>query len=278
MANDTERRVIRVLEHIHAHPAADLSLDALAEVAAMSRFHWHRLFRAVTGETAAQTVRRMRMHRAAVALVSGNAPMAAIAASVGYPDTTSFTRAFREIYGMPPATFRKRGDLRPFLPISRKGEPMMYPVTIRTDPARRLVAMPHRGPYFQIAEAFEKMGATLAARGLVGQIGHMVGVYYDDPSAVPPADLRSHAGAEVGPDLPIAPPLQEVLLPAGRHAVLTFTGPYAGLPAAYDQLYGVWLPESGAQPADSPPFEVYLNTPMDTPQDRLITEICMPLG
>ena len=39
MANDTERRVIRVLEHIHAHPAADLSLDALAEVAAMSRFH-----------------------------------------------------------------------------------------------------------------------------------------------------------------------------------------------------------------------------------------------
>ena len=67
MANDTERRVLRVLEHIHANPAADLSLDALADVAAMSRFHWHRLFRAVTGETAAQTVRRMRMHRAAVA-------------------------------------------------------------------------------------------------------------------------------------------------------------------------------------------------------------------
>jgi AraC family transcriptional regulator len=155
---------------------------------------------------------------------------------------------------------------------------MLYPVTIRTDPARRLVAMSYRGPYFQIAEAFEKLGATLAARGIVGQIGLMVGVYYDDPSAVPPADLRSHAGAEVGPDLPIAPPLQEVLLPAGRHAVLTFTGPYAGLPAAYDQLYGVWLPESGERPADSPPFEVYLNSPMDTPQDRLITEICVPLA
>ncbi len=278
MANDTERRVLRVLEHIHANPAADLSLDALADVAAMSRFHWHRLFRAVTGETAAQTVRRMRMHRAAVALVSGHAPLAGVAASVGYPDVTSFARAFRDIYGMPPATFRNRGDLRPDLPTSRKGEMLMYPVTIRNDPARRLAAMTHRGPYVQIAEAFEKMGAVLAARGLQGQAGRMVGVYYDDPSATAPSELHSDAGAEVGPDVPIAPPLVEVTLPAGRHAVLTFTGPYAGLPAAYDQLYGVWLAESGEQPADSPPFEVYLNTPMDTPQDRLVTEICLPLA
>lgn len=60
--------------------------------------------------------------------------------------------------------------------------------------------------------------------------------------------------------------------------MLTFTGPCAGLPAAHDQLYGVWLPESGEHPADSPPFEVCLNSPMDTQQDRLMTEICVPLA
>ena len=52
--NVTENRMIRVLDHIHDNPAGDLSLDALADVAAMSRFHWHRVFRAITGETAAQ--------------------------------------------------------------------------------------------------------------------------------------------------------------------------------------------------------------------------------
>ena len=277
MANDCERRLIRVLDHIHANPAGDLSLDALADVAAMSRFHWHRVFRAMTGETAAQTVRRMRMHRAAVALVSGDAALPDIATSVGYPQLASFTRTFTETYGTSPAAFRKRGDLRPFLPPLRHGETLMYPVIIRTDPARRLAAMPHKGPYPEINRAFEKLGATLGARGLYGQTGPMVGVYYDDPSATAAPDLRSHAGVEVGPDLPVSAPLQEVNLLAGRHAVLTFTGPYAGLPAAYDQLYSIWLPASGEDPADSPPFEIYRNSPMDTAQEALITEICLPL-
>nr|MCU0854535.1 AraC family transcriptional regulator [Paracoccaceae bacterium] len=48
-----EDRLLRVLDHIAENPAGDLSLDALADVAAMSRFHWHRVFHAMTGETAA---------------------------------------------------------------------------------------------------------------------------------------------------------------------------------------------------------------------------------
>lgn len=153
----------------------------------------------------------------------------------------------------------------------------MYPVTIRTDPPRRLAAIPHKGPYTEIGRAFEKLGATFGSRGLFARAGRMVGVYYDDPMATKPADLRSHAGFEIDSDTPVEGPLEEVRLLGGRHAVLTFTGPYAGLPAAYDQLYSVWLPKSGEEPANSPPFEIYLNTPMDTPQDNLVTEICMPL-
>lgn len=189
----------------------------------------------------------------------------------------SFTRAFAGHYGLTPAAFRKRGELRPFPLLLAKKGPLMYPVITRTDPARRLAAVPHNGPYPEIGRAFEKLGSTVAARGFYGRFGHMVGVYYDRPSDTKPADLRSHAGLESPADLPIDAPLEEVTLPAGRHAVLTFTGPYAGLPAAYDQLFGIWLPQSGETPADSPIFEVYLNSPMDTPPEALVTEICLPL-
>ena len=58
MVHDTERRLLRVLDHIHDNPAGDLSLDAMSEVAALSRFHFHRVFRATTGETLAKAVRR----------------------------------------------------------------------------------------------------------------------------------------------------------------------------------------------------------------------------
>lgn len=277
MANDYEKRLLRVLDYIHDNPAGDLSLDALADVAAFSRFHWHRVFRAMTGETTAQTVKRMRMHRAAVALVRENTPVARIAADVGYPNTASFARAFAEIYRSNPAVFRTRGELRPLNRTLKPEITLMFPVTVRSEPARRLAAMAHSGPYFEINRSFEKLFATLSARNLVGKTGHMVGVFYNDPAQTTPADLKSHAGVEVPATLPIDPPLQVVSLPAARHAVLTFTGPYAGLPAAYDQLFAVWLPQSGEKPANLPSFEVYLNSPMDTDQDRLITEICLPL-
>lgn len=277
MANDYEKRMRRVVDHIHDNPAGDLSLDALADVAALSRFHLHRVYAAMAGETAANTVRRMRLHRAAVALVQGSAPIAVIARTVGYPQMPSFVRAFSGHYGLSPAAFRKRGELRPFpLHLSLKGT-LMFPVTIRTEAERRLAAVPHQGPYPEIARAFEKLGSTVSARGLYGRFGHMVGVYYDSPSDVKPADLRSHAGLEAPADLPIDPPLEVVTLPAGRHAVLTFTGPYAGLQAAYDQLFGIWLPQSGETPADSPVFEIYLNNPMDTAPADLVTELCLPL-
>jgi AraC family transcriptional regulator len=64
MSAPYEQRILRVLNYIHDTPAGDLSLDQLADVAAMSRFHWHRVFHAVTGETCAQAVRRIRLHRA----------------------------------------------------------------------------------------------------------------------------------------------------------------------------------------------------------------------
>jgi AraC family transcriptional regulator len=277
MANDYERRLRRVLDHIHDHPAGDLSLDALADVAALSRFHFHRVYNAVVGETAANTVRRMRLHRAAVALVQGTDPIGTIAKRVGYPQIASFNRAFAGHYGLTPAAFRNRGELRPFpLLLARKG-PLMFPVIIRIDPERRLAAVPHKGPYPEIGRAFEKLGSTVAARGFYGRFGHMVGVFYDSPADVKPSDLRSHAGLEAPADMALDPPLEEVRLPAGRHAVLTFTGPYAGLPAAYDQLLGVWLPASGEVPADAPMFEVYLNSPMDTAPEALVTEVCLPL-
>lgn len=278
MARDYERRIIRVIDHIHDHPAGDLSLDALADVAAMSRFHWHRVFRAMTGETVAQAVRRIRLGRAAHLLVRDELTVGAVALAVGYPNQSSFVRAFRDAFGMTPAAFRRRGELRPFLPLRPPENLPMPDVLIRKEPARRLAAIAHRGPYIEIARAFAKLGTLAGSRGLFGPGAEMIGVYYDDPHATPAADLRSHAGLRVADGAVIEPPLAEVLLPAGDYAVLTHRGPYAGLQASYDRLYGHWLPASGREPADSAVFENYLNTPGEVAPDDLLTEICVPLA
>jgi AraC family transcriptional regulator len=278
MTQSYEARILRVTDHIHRHPAGDLSLDALAEVAALSRFHFHRVFRAVTGETVAQTVRRVRLNSASHRLAQTSDAVAVIARAVGYPTTASFVRAFRDSFGMTPLAFRDRGELRPFF----RNMPLeiypMHPIEIREEPPRRLMALPHKGPYQDINHAFGKLTAIMASRDLFRNAGAMIGVYYDDPVSVPAAELRSHAGFVRKDKAAVGAPLEEVALPGGRHAVLTYTGPYAGLPAAYDQLFSVWLPQSGEEPAQSPAFEHYLNSPMDTPPEALVTEILLPLA
>ncbi|MBL9075499.1 AraC family transcriptional regulator [Tabrizicola sp.] len=277
MTNANEKRLLRVLDHIHDNPAGDLSLDALSDVAAMSRFHWHRVFRAMTGETLAQAVRRIRMQRASYLLAMTDQPLAAIAASVGMESVPSFKRCFAEAFLMSPTAFRKRGELRPFVRNIPPRRDPMHPIAIRTEAPTRLAALPHKGAYFEIARAFEKLSAVMASRDLVGSAGRMIAVFYDDPQSVAEPDLRSHAGFEIRGQADLSAPLEEVTLPGGRQAVLTYKGPYAGLPAAYDELFGLWLPQSGEEPADAPSFEVYLNTPMDTAPEDLITELHLPL-
>ena len=153
----------------------------------------------------------------------------------------------------------------------------MFPTQVQTTAPRRLIALPHSGAYLEIGRTFEQLVTMLLSRGLWDQTQGMIGVYHDDPGSVPQADLRSHAGALVTADMAVPEGMEEVLIPGGRAAVMRHTGPYSGLKAAYDYLYGQWLPASGEDPADGPCYEVYLNSPSDTAPEDLQTDVYMPL-
>jgi AraC family transcriptional regulator len=277
MATSYETRINRVLEHIHDNPAGDLSLDALSDVAAMSRFHWHRVFHAMTGETLAQAVRRIRLHRAGYLLVTSDKPVAKIALDMGYASVQSFSRAFSLAHGLSPVRFRTRGQMAPLPHPPIKGAPIMYEVTLETRAAATLHGFAHKGPYIEIGRAFEALAAKISANNRWADVIGSAGVYYDDPSAVAAADLRSHAGVFLAEGATPPEGVEAVTLDGGRFAVLHFKGAYAGLPRAYDYLYCDWLGSSGEEPRDAPCFEVYLNDPRQVAPEDLLTDVFMPI-
>lgn len=152
-----------------------------------------------------------------------------------------------------------------------------YSVEIRTLQPATLAAIPHKGSYMEVGKAFELAGGWFTSRNLLKPGARMIGVYYDDPGSVPEEKLRSHAGFTVDEDFTFEPPMEKVDLRGGDYAVLIVKGPYSNLMPAYQWLYGEWLPQSGREPADGPPFEDYLNTPQDTAPNDLRTAIHMPL-
>ena len=101
-----ERRISTVLRYIEAHAKDPLDLDALAARAHMSKYHFLRTFRRVTGATPYQFVLNLRMRRAAVQLATTEAPVAAIAYDAGFGDLSTFNGRFRAFFGVAPTKFR----------------------------------------------------------------------------------------------------------------------------------------------------------------------------
>ncbi|WP_448203627.1 AraC family transcriptional regulator [Azospirillum sp. sgz302134] len=274
---DYGRRIERVVDHIATHLDLPLDLERLAGIACFSPYHFHRIYRAMTGETAADTLRRLRLHRAAGHLVQGTDEIARIARRAGYGSVEAFTRAFGQTYGVSPAAYRRHGRLVPPPNHPTDTEAPMYDVTIQDLPPLRVVAMDHCGPYIAIGTTFEKLYAWAAARGLLGPETRAFAVYYDDPESVPADKLRSKAALDLGREAPEDAAVHPLDIAGGRHAVLVHKGPYAELERAYRWLYRDWLPTSGQTPAHRPAVEQYLNNSRNLPPEEWLTEIRLPL-
>jgi AraC family transcriptional regulator len=271
------RRLAKVAAHIGAHLDEPLDLDRLAAVACLSPYHFHRIYRAIWGETAAETLSRLRLDRAAVQLLTTGAPMIAVARRAGYGSLAAFSRAFAAAYRSTPSAFRARGD---------SAAPRRHTKPDRKDPAMaiaiqdraplRIAYLTHRGPHNTIGPTFERLYAWAAPRGLTGPHAVGLAVYLDDVSAVPAADLRTEAGVSVAADIEGDGEVRVRTLAGGRHAVLLLRGPYAGISGAHAELRG-WLKTSGETRSEGPIIDVYLNDPHTTAPGDLVTEICLPL-
>lgn len=272
-----ERRLHRVSDYIYGHLNEELDLDRLAEIACLSPHHWHRIYRAVHGETLAATVKRLRLQKAAADLVQTDLPVDAIAQRSGYPNIQSFNRTFKAVYGLPPARYRREGSHKTFETASSEGIADMYEVTLKEIDSFGVVGVAHTGSYMGIGKAFETLYGTLFSRNLFRPDMEMIGIYLDDPELVPTDKLRSFACVSAKGDLPSDAPLTPQTLDGGRYAVLRHKGPYADMPLAYQWLYGTWLPQSGREVRDSLMFEKYLNNPRDVPPTELLSEIYLPL-
>ena len=277
--SDYADRLERVFTWLADHLDDTLDLARLADVACLSPYHFHRVYRAMQGETAADTVRRLRLHRAAVDLITGELPVARIARRAGYGSQEAFTRAFKAAYGVPPA--RYRASFVP-MPMAARQEDavattMTYEATIRQTAPIRVAALPHHGPYADIGSTFERLLALAGGQGLLGPEVRTFGIYYDDPAATPVSALRAEACLALPAGRTAGGELQVREIRGGRYAVVLHVGPYAELERPYKWLYGTWLAQSGEEPDNAPTVEEYLNDARTVSPTELRTEIWLPL-
>ncbi|GEM_PF-1358822 len=111
----SHRKIARSVEYIRSLELAEgppnVSLDHLAEVAGLSKYHFLRQFSQVVGMTPGAYLRTLRLCHAARKLRTTPMPILEIALSVGFADHPSFSRAFARHMGMTPSEYQKLGPL-----------------------------------------------------------------------------------------------------------------------------------------------------------------------
>ena len=105
--NSYHERIDRVVGYLSEQVDNSPSLTALADVAAISPFHFHRVYRAVTGETPSMTLRRLKLSKACFLLRDTNKTVTEIAFEAAYDSSQNFAKAFRAGTGFSPTEIRK---------------------------------------------------------------------------------------------------------------------------------------------------------------------------
>jgi len=310
-------RVNAVIDYIETHLADELTIEKLAEVAHFSPFHFHRVFSVMTGETPGQFIGRLRLELAASRLVGRpDRPVTAIALDCGFSSPSSFSRAFRESYGMTPTAWRRGGhvgyqrqsqdpgddpspgslaDRGPFgITASRlsvqTGRTVwdvaagsLGPATVEVEQLAptEIAYLRYTGRYQGLAEVFTDLFTRLMTwaepRGFVEPGMPVFSVYHDDPGLTDDDRLRVSACLRVPPDTPPEGEVGRMTIPGGACAVGHFELGVTDYPEAWFAVAGGWLPESGYEPDDRLPFERFFVGRRARKPDAEPVDICIPV-
>lgn len=286
---DYRRRIARVIEAILIEPGAPHTLDSLAEVAHLSPYHFHRIYRALAGESVVETVQSLRLAQAAQRLTDAAASVTTVAHDAGYNSPQAFARAFRGFTGVTPSEFRARqkhlaaplDDTQPAGgPTSPEAPDHVLPRVELTEVAPLdVLCLRHEGPVATIGQSFRDLIHLLRDTPLADD-GQRIGICVRDPQAR--ERFRYIAGvaatgAAASPDGTLPTGVESLRLEGGLYAAHRLVGPYALIAPTFRALYQGWLPHSGFIRDSRPALELYRNHCVAGVPHECVTDLLIPI-
>lgn len=274
-----QERILKVLIYIQNHLDEDLSLEKLASIAHFSAFHFHRIFSAHTGEAIKSYVRRLRLERATSDLVFTDLPIIQIAERAGYDTQQSFHRAFKEVFHETPKDFREK-KLQAISSKASEKKLRLKPihVEIKTIQSIPVVFVRHVGSYNDLSPVWFELIKEMGMSHFLSEKTLKISIPYDSIETTPEEKLRYDACVTIeNCDFKPKGAIGLQTLHGGKYAVITHLGSLETIDKTYEYLFGVWLPDSGYEPADYPNFMLHKKIPFQTPAEELVTEIYLPV-
>jgi AraC family transcriptional regulator len=253
--------VSKALWYVENNFAGEITLDEIAGVAGVSRYHISRAFGEAIGRPITLYVRGRRLTEAAKVLASSATDILTVALESGYGSHEAFTRAFREQFGQTPESVRAQRHLDNIKLVEavNMNQPILKDIAEPRFESRNAFLVAGLSARYD----YETCGGGIPAQwqrfapyigNVPGQVGtDAYGVRFNSDDT----GLDYACGVEVSDFSRLPPDLCRVRVPANRYAVFTHSGHVSAIRSTWYAIWNKWLPKSGHQLADAPDFERY---------------------
>ncbi|MGW1538203.1 AraC family transcriptional regulator [Streptomyces aureus] len=269
-------RLNQALDHLEARLDGEVDMAEVARIAAVSEYHFRRLFAALAGMPLPLYVRRRRMTLAGAEVLAGEQTLLDIAMRYGYGSGEAFARAFKSVHGVGPGEARRTGAVLTAQPrmsfrvVVEGSTTMRYRIVEKE--AFRFLGRKARVPL--VHEGLNEAAAAHVKSLDRGTVVRMKELAYGEPAGVLSAavylgDSREEGaeadywvGVVTGPGV-VADELDALDVPAGTWAVFDSGGPYpSALQDLWRDVFTQWFPSNLYTTRPGP--ELLLTRPVET--------------
>ena len=272
-------RISKVIDYIENNVSSKLQLDELAKVAMFSKFHFHRIFKSVTGENLNEFIKRIRMIKSYRLLqVDESISIKDLAIKTGYNSTANFSRDFKDFHGISPTQARQSGKVLEERVINNQNKKLNITYKgIEYLPEKHVL-------YKKITTGYDTELIPKASNELYQlalkhkfKIDQFIGIGYDDPDYTPAEKCKYDICIVVDPqELPsdIQPATKTIC--GGKFAIFNYQGHKNDIASAWDYMFKEWLLNSQYLPDDRPHLEMYLYSEKYE-QGYFNVNLCLPI-
>ncbi len=264
------QKVNQVLDAVAQNLPQSLSLAELADLAALSPFHFHRIFARLTGESPGRLITRTRLEKVAFLLRYTPTDLRAIAKAVGYESVDSLSKAFRKQFGCSPRDYHQPiGSEQPEAKTGR--QPIDDRLRVMVGQGRLVHRPPGQflyargqgfadGHYNQVAhQIWPRLLAFARQQQLLNSQTEYLARFPHCTAVTQAHQCHYEAGIRLTTDQPVVVSGEFGIghEPGGPFMVFTHHGPYAQLWESWQAIVQHWLPGSAYWLRPAASLELY---------------------
>ena len=295
---DYKNRINRVFEFIDQNLESDLSLNKISEIAFFSPFHFHRVFKFITGETLNGYITRRRIEKSASDLLHKNITATEIAHKYGFSDNSSYSRTFKKYFGVSPTEFKKQNpnrhskirqleskngqeypDYEKYICIIdnlKKWTDMNAKIEVKETPELNLAGVTHVGVN-GIEKAFEKLTKWAIPKGLLKNSEAKMGrVFFDSFKFTAPDKVRMSIFLVTNEPFETEGEINKLTISKGKCIIGRFEITPMEFEKSWTSLF-IWMNENGYKKGNENPYEIYHNDYREHPENKFIVDLYIPI-